>query len=588
MNRDDFEQTAAVLSRIPRESWDEFLCSEDGSWISERIQLARDTLPKVKGAPPKPVEDVLSTLGDGILHNPLAGPWVRAMVIHSITPGRWEKLRAAYVRMRGKKSSPLHGNATQMGSGADVMASYWHQGGSWALEFCEICGLPLTLASRRTKGLPDDETIEAAQPLPPLHNFQEDVYRTMRKLLTGQTGRTAILSLPTGAGKTRVAIEAILDHLALLDNGSRRNGVLWIAQTEELLRQAWVCFREVWQTAPRRRDRRVIPRRGLLTIRRAWGGGLQPDQMELDDGLTVLLAGIQQLEHWVNHKDEIPPWPSQRFAVVVVDEAHRLITPSHRDVLVALGLRKHHHWAPLQTSPLVVGLTATPWRTQKRQTDELARYFQTRLLKPKVLGRKPIKVLQKRGFLSTVKYEPLLSRDLPSMTKSQLARYEKFRDLPPDYLNFLGRHSQRNALIVKRLLRISEKKSVLVFACSVEHAGILTLVLNQAGRIARCVTGDTPRHERLSVIEAFRAKEVKFLCNVGVLTTGFDAPKINVVCITRPTASPLLYEQMVGRGLRGPKNGGKPYCLVLDVQDQGLPQGIMSYERVLELWEKTR
>jgi superfamily II DNA or RNA helicase len=81
----------------------------------------------------------------------------------------------------------------------------------------------------------------------------------------------------------------------------------------------------------------------------------------------------------------------QRFAAVVVDEAHRLVTPSHRDVLIALGLRKHHRWEPLQSSPLMIGLTATPWRTQERQTAELNRYFQSRLLKPGVLGEKPIK-----------------------------------------------------------------------------------------------------------------------------------------------------------------------------------------------------
>jgi DNA repair protein RadD len=130
-----------------------------------------------------------------------------------------------------------------------------------------------------------------------------------------------------------------------------------------------------------------------------------------------------------------------------------------------------------------------------------------------------------------------------------------------------------------------KKWSVLVFACSVEHAEILTLALNYKGRTARCITGDTPRHERLTVLAAFRNKQVNFVCSVGVLTMGFDAPQINAVCITRPTTSALLYEQMVGRGLRGPRNGGTASCRILDVQDQGLPQEIMSYGRVVKIWD---
>ena len=115
---------------------------------------------------------------------------------------------------------------------------------------------------------------------------------------------------------------------------------------------------------------------------------------------------------------------------------------------------------------------------------------------------------------------------------------------------------------------------------------ILTLALNRANdaKVAALVTGKTPRSERYDVLDAFRRGDIRFLCNVGVLTTGFDAPKVDVVCLTRPTGSALLYEQMVGRGLRGPRNGGTKSCRVLDVQDEGLPDSIMSYARVVREW----
>jgi hypothetical protein len=69
------------------------------------------------------------------------------------------------------------------------------------------------------------------------------------------------------------------------------------------------------------------------------------------------------------------------------------------------------------------------------------------------------------------------------------------------------------------------------------------------------------------VIEEFRAGRLQFLCNYGVLTTGFDAPKIRAVIIARPTTSVVLYEQMIGRGMRGPLNGGTEECQVIDLQD---------------------
>jgi DNA repair protein RadD len=128
-----------------------------------------------------------------------------------------------------------------------------------------------------------------------------------------------------------------------------------------------------------------------------------------------------------------------------------------------------------------------------------------------------------------------------------------------------------------------------VFACSVEHAEVLTLAINRAAGldVAAVVSGRTPRAERAMIIERFRNpnEDLRFLCNVGPLTTGFDAPKADVVCITRPTTSAALYEQLVGRGLRGPRNGGTEECLVLDVQDENLPAGIMSYVRVRQLWD---
>lgn len=78
---------------------------------------------------------------------------------------------------------------------------------------------------------------------------------------------------------------------------------------------------------------------------------------------------------------------------------------------------------------------------------------------------------------------------------------------------------------------------------------------------------------------------MQFLCNFGVLTTGFDAPKTECIAICRPTTSEVLYEQIVGRGLRGPKFGGTKECLVIDFADNILRLGPpLAYERFKNFW----
>ena len=90
---------------------------------------------------------------------------------------------------------------------------------------------------------------------------------------------------------------------------------------------------------------------------------------------------------------------------------------------------------------------------------------------------------------------------------------------------------------------------------------------------------------RRGVIEDFRSGKIEFLCNFGVLTTGFDAPKTECIAIARPTTSEVLYEQIVGRGLRGPEFGGTETCLVMDFADNikrlGRP---LSYLRFKHPW----
>lgn len=585
MTNEEREQLERALGRIPKGSWDELLTSSAGAALANRRELVRECLRAMgrlpPGAPPSPVTDLIELQGHGLLAAGDLGRWVRHQLLLQLAPTKWERLATRFREIDSARADPLHGNATRHGVGSEVMAQPWHRGGRWARAFCEALELPEALAHGRERALPDDERVEPPVALEALHDYQRDTYRALLQILSNGIG-SALLSLPTGAGKTRVAVDALCDHLA--GRGDARNVVLWIAQSDELLQQAWHCFRQVWGSP---RDG-AEPRKSGLDLVRAWGGR-RIDAVDVDDGPTIVLAGIQQLHAWSDDPEALAELlPRRRLAAVVIDEAHRVITPSARDVLVALGLRVKNHWRVPTNAPPVVGLTATPWRSRDAESESLRGYFERKLVTSKHLGERPIEALQERRILAKVRWRGLEAGAAPALTTAERRRAEEFGDLPPEYLARLGLEPLRNAQIVDLLLGLPDARQGLVFACSVEHAEVLALLLNRAagGEVAAAVTGRTHRGDRSDAVTRFRSGELRFLCNVGVLTTGFDAPQADVVCITRPTTSAILYEQMVGRGLRGPLNGGTKSCLVLDVQDEGLPGDIMSYARVKAQWDE--
>lgn len=107
-----------------------------------------------------------------------------------------------------------------------------------------------------------------------------------------------------------------------------------------------------------------------------------------------------------------------------------------------------------------------------------------------------------------------------------------------------------------------DRHSVLIFAAGVQHAIHVQRVLAGMGRECGFVCGETLPFERADTLKRFKDGDLKYLVNVNVLTTGFDAPNIDCVTLLRPTNSPGLYYQMVGRGFR--LDPSKNDCMVLD------------------------
>lgn len=445
----------------------------------------------------------------------------------------------------------------------DAVASRsWHPGKAWATHFVQTVGLPLVFGGSRTeKSLGDTLEVQSFSPLSPLADFQEDLRAGLLRVLDADDqANRAILTLPTGAGKTRTAVEALL---AWWRTKPERPIILWIAQSDELCEQAVQAFREVWVDL----GHRDATFRETLTIGRLWAtANANPSEC------GVLVASIQKLHAAARGEGRTLSREALRLlgdatGAIVIDEAHRALAPSYGTVLGSLGVS--FRGRSTRSIPLL-GLTATPRRADLQETIRLRKRFYDRILNAPALGSDPLEALRERGVLSRVSFESLdyhaPKHDLASTTKYE-QYYTSFEDIHPQLLRELGEEHGRNRRIIQRISALDPSWPVLIFACSVAHAQAMSIMLQRHGRSSACITANTRPSTRRGLIERFRAGELSTLCNYGVLTTGFDAPSVRCVVVARPTTSRVLYEQMIGRGLRGPLFGGTDECLVIDVDD---------------------
>jgi superfamily II DNA or RNA helicase len=262
----------------------------------------------------------------------------------------------------------------------------------------------------------------------------------------------------------------------------------------------------------------------------------------------------------------------RRAALVLVDEAHVAISPLYTSLLEQLGLTSR------ETRCHLVGLTATPFRSNDDLTRRLAQRFGNRRLDEGIFAKAPVLELQELGVLARVEHRELRGSDV-RLNADELAEVKKFtagRDdsrsvgaafLPRGAEQRLAEDQERNRVLLDEIAAMDEDWSILVFATSVAHAKLLAAKLGDRGISAAAIDAATPTAERRKRIEAFRARTIRVITNYGVLSQGFDAPATRAVVIARPVYSVNSYQQMIGRGLRGPKNGGKDVCLILNVRD---------------------
>ena len=322
------------------------------------------------------------------------------------------------------------------------------------------------------------------------------------------------LVLPTGSGKSHIVAELCRDAL----QSWPETRILMLTHQKELIEQNATKLRDHWPGAP-------------LGICSASIG-----RKDLDEPITF--AGIQSVRTkavQIGHID-----------LCIVDECHLI---GHKDEGSYRTLLRDLF--AINPYLRVIGLTASPWRLGHGLITDKPAIFDD-LIEPV-----SIEELIHLGFLSPLRSKMTdVKYDLTGVHKRGGEWIESELAKAVNTVNY-------NTQVATDIARYGmDRKSWLLFCSGIDHARAMANVLTAMGISADCVTGDTPKAERERILHDFKAGSIRALTNANVLTTGFDAPNIDLIAMLRPTMSPSLYVQMAGRGMRIAP--GKTDCLVLD------------------------
>lgn len=253
----------------------------------------------------------------------------------------------------------------------------------------------------------------------------------------------------------------------------------------------------------------------------------------------------------------------ENFSLIIIDECHRVAEEGetqYQEVIKKTSAKN--------PELCILGLTATPYRMglgwiyEYSQAGEI-KTEQKRFFKQCVFELPLSHMIRHKYLTNPVKIDiPVTCYDFSELT-------DRARSFTVAEVEEILRSQKRlTPFIINNIVDIAEKydrQGVMIFSSSVKHAEEIMTYLPE--NQARVVLGDTDLQERDQIIKDFKSKKFKYLVNVSVLTTGFDAPHVDVIAILRPTESNSLYQQIIGRGLR--LSPDKKDCYILDYTGMG-------------------
>ena len=457
-------------------------------------------------------------------------------------------------------------------------------------QILESLGLPAEkyLPDEEKESAPNIFTVSPKNNFYELLDYQNDIrLRVLRFFRERKENMRTLVHMPTGTGKTKTAMHILKD--IWYQEKRSHSYILWLAHSKELLEQAIETFQNVWE---------VLGHDEIQCVR-FYGDYEFPKN--LNDN-AYIFAGVQKLIFVLRRDKALLKKIKSKSILVVLDEAHK--APARETARLLRELMK----VEAKEKRSLLGLTATPGRSDDYQDAVLQNLFERSRYSIDLKHianylpqeerdldfEAPIEHLQHRQILSSFERQELniepSELSLSSQHQKEIINCLRGdKELPKDLLEIFAKNRNRNQKILDaiRKARIEEGLTMLVFACNVIHAKMLSLALNLQDIENGLILGETPIEQRNEFIKRYKDETdvLKILINVDVLTTGFDAPNTNSLLIARPVASLILYSQILGRGLRGKAMGGSDKCTLIQVIDKlGLGDEKWAYEHFNNYW----
>ena len=347
-----------------------------------------------------------------------------------------------------------------------------------------------------------------------LRPYQEEAIHSTFKYFEENDGNPLIV-LPTGTGKSVVIAEFCRQTL----NQWPDTKIIVVTHVRELIKQNYDELKSLWPEAPAGINSAGLGKREYHP--------------------SIVFCGIQSVHRKASQFVKVD--------LVLIDEVH--LVPRKTNTMYQRFLNNLKIMNPHMR---VVGLTATPYRL-----DSGLLHTGKDSLFDAVAYEAELKDMVEGGYLTKLmSKQPKTRLDVSSVSI-------RGGEFVPGELERAVDRSDVNESVVREIVTLgADRKSWLIFCAGVKHATHIAEIVRGYGITCETIFGDTPTSQRDQIIRDFKQGKIRALASMGVLTTGFNAPIVDLLAVLRPTESTGLYIQIMGRGMRN--SPGKSDCLVLD------------------------
>lgn len=384
------------------------------------------------------------------------------------------------------------------------------------------------------------QSIELVEPKRGLRDYQVALLNKFKSAYNENSLSKVLLHLPTGSGKTRIAMRFLCDQLA-----SRSTNFLWLANDNRLLRQAEEEFKQSW-TAVGDTTSRIV-RISRFT-----------KEADLSSSFrSAYFCTIQSYYEMLKRNDPLFRNIAKVAKLIVFDEAHKITAPTYSAAVESLMY---------YSEAFLIGLSATPGRSTLEISEDrkLSEFFSNKKIK---LSTEDFGFSNPFEFLISKKYlaKPLFTKmeyDIQKVTKLDFV-FQKINEISSRY------------------------KKILVFCESIEETNDLGNALRMFNPNTYTVHSQNSDALNDLALQALREQGSGLsviVLNAEMLTTGFDAPGIDCLVIAKTCNSIINFSQMVGRGLRGPASGGSEEVMIFHIQDSA-ETFYFDLEQMFNFWE---